>query len=260
MLSSAPGSTVDVTFFFFRSNKVLFSTFLRMGKSRSNFRCLPRLENQDCPQRGDLTRGLSAPSPTPHRHSVSCPRTLGTGPEAGHRPQQCPQHTGKVLPPRCSEPPPFLPFQVGSQMDHLNPGTHGGLSCCSGGRGGVSKQRRLPRGPEPRNEPGKQSMASGAAPPFLLHSLGPQRGLCVPCHAKPLQGAAPAPEVSPPCQLGLRTTTSESQVKDGSVSPGCWGLGPQTTSLFSCMCWDDSAETSGQTDPIATFSRHPACK
>ena len=159
MLSSAPGSTVNVTFFFFRSNKVLFSTFLRMGKSRSNFRCLPRLENQDCPQRGDLTRGLSAPSPTPHWHSVSCPRTLGTGPEAGHRPQQCPQHTGKVLPPRCSEPPPFLPFQVGSQMDHLNPGTHGGLSCCSGGRGGVSKQRRLPRGPEPRNEPGKQGMA-----------------------------------------------------------------------------------------------------
>lgn len=127
-------------FFFFRSNEVLFSTFLHMGKSRSNFRCLPRLENQDCPQRGDLARGLSAPSPTPHRHSVLCPRTLETGPEAGHRPQQHPQLTGKVLPPRSSQPPPFLPFQVGSQMDHLNPATHGGLGCCSGW-GGLSPNR-----------------------------------------------------------------------------------------------------------------------
>ena len=51
-LYSAPGSTVDVLFFSLRSNEVLFSTFLRTGKSRSKFRCLPRPETRMALRRG----------------------------------------------------------------------------------------------------------------------------------------------------------------------------------------------------------------
>ena len=66
------------------------------------------------------------------------------------------------------------------------------------------------------------------------------------------EGHLPA-DLSSSSQMGPRTTTSESQLKTGAVSPGCRALGPQTTFMFLCMCWDDSAETSGQTDHHSNF-------
>lgn len=78
----------------------------------------------------------------------------------------------------------------------------------------------------------------------------PRGNFNVSCCAKPLQGVTPAHRG---LQLGLRMTTSESQVKNGDISPGCRAMGPLTTFMFLYMCWDDSAETSGQTDHHSNF-------
>lgn len=70
------------------------------------------------------------------------------------------------------------------------------------------------------------------------------------CRAEPLQGETPARRG---LQLGPRMTANESQAKHGDISPGGWALGPLTTFMFLYMCWDDSAETSGQTDHHSNF-------
>lgn len=59
--------------------------------------------------------------------------------------------------------------------------------------------------------------------------------------------------LSPSSQLGPCMTTNESQLKTGDISPSCQALGPKTTCMFLCMCWGDSAETSGQTDHHSNF-------
>ena len=132
-----------------------------------------KARDQDGPEeREDLNRSLSAPSPMLHRHPVPWPAALETGPEAGHRPQKHQALEEGPPSPRFRAPSP--PAFSGRLPDGPPEPRHPWRSwLLVRGDWDVSKQRRLPRGPEPWNELGEQ----GISRVLLLLSCST---LCVP--------------------------------------------------------------------------------